>query len=84
MHESDQVELIEEEGDVKFLNKNFTESSSDGDEIVLEVDEFQWQNDDIARRESFERKMDRSTSRESITNRGGRWDTAGQLTAQFL
>ena len=84
LHESDQVELVQEEGDVKFVSKDFDESSSDDYEEVMDQDELEWQNNLQARRESFERKMDMTTSRESITNRGGRWDTAGQLTAQFL
>jgi hypothetical protein len=37
----------------------------------MDIDEQEWLNDDIARRSSFERKLQSVTNRDSIVNRGG-------------
>ena len=81
MHESSKARLTcDWEGNVRFrrAEQDDSESSSGDDEPDYELEE--WLNDEGARRESFERKMDSRTARASLVKREAEWIVAGQIT----
>ncbi len=49
--------------------------------IEVDSDQEEWEHDEQARRESFNRKMDQFDLKDSIVDRGGDWIQAGQLSA---
>ena len=63
----------------------FEYSDSDGEwDSAALYDEWDWEDDDQARRQSFERKMTNATHQSEIEESGGVWEIAGKITAQFL
>ena len=79
--------VINDESSVQFIREKQDDSSDDSSDCSIEYqdqDEEDWCNDSVARRESFERKLDNQTAKDSFLARGEPWFVAGQLTAQFL
>ena len=57
-----------------------SENSSEEEEVEPDKELEEWLNDETARRESFERKMDAKTARDSLVKRDAEWLVAGQMT----
>ena len=86
LYESSKVRLTcNTEGDVRFRRADQDDESSEEEsagEPDLELEE--WLNDEKARKDSFERKIDAKTARASLQMRDAEWIVAGQITQQFL
>lgn len=80
-----QVRLIKHHssGQVCFRAAEELTESSEEEEVEADHELEEWLGCEQDRRESFERKMNRATSRDSIIERGGEWLVAGQMTQQF-
>ena len=86
IHESSKVRLTNNlQGEVRFRRADIdSESCSDEEEIVPDKELEEWLDDTQARRDSFERKMDAKTARDSLQQREAEWIVAGKITQQFL
>ncbi len=86
IHESSKVRLTNNlQGEVRFRRADIdSESCSDEEEIVPDKELEEWLDDTQARRDSFERKMDAKTARDSLQWREAEWIVAGKITQQFL
>ncbi len=72
-------------GEVRFRRSDYNSENSEDEEVVEPDQELEeWLNDETARRDSFERKMDAKTARDSLVKRDAEWLVAGQMTQQFL
>jgi len=69
---------------VRFRRSDYDSENSSEDEIEPDKELEEWLNDETARRDSFERKMDSRTARDSLIKRDAEWLVAGQMTQQFL
>ncbi len=86
VHESSKVRLTHNlQGEVRFRRSDYdSENSSEEEEVEPDKELEAWLNDETARRDSFERKMDAKTARDSLVKRDAEWLVAGQMTQQFL
>ena len=85
IHESSQVRLSNNlSGDVRFRRADIdSEGGSSEEDFELDQELEEWLNDEKARRDSFKRKMDSKTARDSLQRREAEWIIAGQITQQF-
>ncbi len=82
VHESSKVRLTNNLlGEVRFRRADYDSENSSEEEVEPDRELEEWLNDEMARRYSFERKMDARTARASL---GVEWLVAGQMTQQFL
>ncbi len=86
IYESSKVRLTNDwDGNVRFnissLDSGDTSSSSEEEQVIERDQELEeWLSDDKARRDSFERKMDARTARDSLVRRDAEWIVAGRMT----
>jgi len=83
IHESSKTRLTcDWQGNVRFKRAEHDSESSGEEEQTVEPDREleEWLNDEQARRDSFERKMDSRTARASLIKREAEWIVAGKIT----
>jgi len=86
LYENEKIDIIDNDNkNYKFIGDNSDLSDelleiSEGSEDEIspdQVDEEEWQDDSVARRISFERKLNNDLNRKSFEDRGLEWIVAG-------
>ena len=86
LYENEKIDIIDNDNkNYKFIGDNSDLSDelleiSEGSEDEIspdQVDEEEWQDDTVARRISFERKLNNDLNRKSFEDRGLEWIVAG-------